>query len=310
MGKQGYRPAGIVIAAVLLFTGGTVIVAAQEPRVAVLSAVPLELEELLAAADIESTEVFIGRTHHVGVLRGVDVVLLLSGRGMVNAAMMAQSLIDRFSVGAIIFSGVAGGVNPGLSIGDVTVPSQWGQYQEHVFAGQTTDGWDIGGRPVDFSNYGMMFPRAQRTTRQGDEPEVENTLFWFPADPRMLEVATRVSSAVRLARCDQDGDCLEVAPKVVVGGNGVSGPTFVENAAYRQWVRETFRADALDMESAAVAHVAYANRVPFLAFRSLSDLAGGNDVSNLRAFQDLAADNSAQTLLAFLEQWSTEAPKP
>ena len=29
------------------------------------------------------------------------------------------------------------------------------------------------------------------------------------------------------------------------------------------------------MESAAVAHVAYANRVPFIAFRSLSDLAGG-----------------------------------
>lgn len=90
---------------------------------------------------------------------------------------------------------------------------------------------------------------------------------------------------------------------MVVGGSGVSGAVFVENAEYRQWVWETFRADALDMESAAVAHVAHVNDVPFLAFRSLSDLAGGNDVSNLEVFQELAAGNSAKTLLAFLDLW-------
>ena len=43
-----------------------------------------------------------------------------------------------------------------------------------------------------------------------------------------------------------------------------------------QYVFETFKAQVLDMESAAVATVAYANGVPFIAFRSLSDLAGGN----------------------------------
>ena len=283
---------------------GHSVVAQPTARVAIVSAVPLEMDQLLAEADVESTRAIIGRIHHVGVLRGVDVVLVLSGRGMINAAMLTQALVDHFSVRAIIFSGVAGGVNPGLSIGDVTVPAQWGQYQEHLFARQTPDGWDVGGRPVEFSNYGMMFPRSQRVTRKDGEPKVEETRFWFPADPNMLEVATQVASDVKLARCDRMGDCLEAAPRIVVGGNGVSGATFVENAAYRQWVWKTFQADALDMESAAVAHVAYVSRIPFLAFRSLSDLAGGNDASNLRVFQSLAAGNSAQMLLAFLKHWN------
>ena len=55
------------------------------------------------------------------------------------------------------------------------------------------------------------------------------------------------------------------------------------------------------MESAAVAHVAYANEVPFIAFRSLSDLAGGSDEENeLPVFFSLAAANSASVVRAFL----------
>ena len=58
------------------------------------------------------------------------------------------------------------------------------------------------------------------------------------------------------------------------------------------------------MESAAVAHVAYANGVPFIAFRSLSDLAGGDEGENqIKTFFKLAADNSARVLLAFLAAW-------
>jgi adenosylhomocysteine nucleosidase len=60
----------------------------------------------------------------------------------------------------------------------------------------------------------------------------------------------------------------------------------------------------LDMESAAVAHVAYSNRVPFIAFRSLSDLAGGGGGENeIGTFFQIAADNSARVLLAFLDAW-------
>ena len=86
------------------------------------------------------------------------------------------------------------------------------------------------------------------------------------------------------------------------GGNGVSGAAFVDNADFRAYAFETFDARLLDMESAAVAHVAYVNKVPFIAFRSLSDLAGGSDDGNeLPIFFQLAADNSAAVVLAFLK---------
>ena len=56
------------------------------------------------------------------------------------------------------------------------------------------------------------------------------------------------------------------------------------------------------MESAAVAHVAYANKVPFIAFRSLSDLAGGEEHDNeIETFAQLVSDNSASVVREFLK---------
>ena len=54
-------------------------------------------------------------------------------------------------------------------------------------------------------------------------------------------------------------------------------------------------------ESAAVAHVAWANSVPFIAVRSLSDLAGGSGQANqLEVFFRLAADNAAAVVRVLL----------
>jgi adenosylhomocysteine nucleosidase len=84
----------------------------------------------------------------------------------------------------------------------------------------------------------------------------------------------------------------------------VSGPTFVDNAAYREWSWRTFQAEALDMETAAVAVVAHEHQVPYIAFRSLSDLAGGESGDNvMRTFGRLAAANSAAVVLEFLRAY-------
>jgi adenosylhomocysteine nucleosidase len=61
---------------------------------------------------------------------GRPVVLLESGVSMVNAAMNTQLVIDRFNVKRIVFSGIAGGIDPALSVGDVVVADQWAQYME------------------------------------------------------------------------------------------------------------------------------------------------------------------------------------
>ncbi len=276
----------------------------REPvRVVIMCAVESELQKLLAAARIDDTREFAGRLHYVGNLEGHPVVLFLGGVSLVNAAAATQAVIDHFDVGAIIFSGIAGGANPALNVGDVTVPARWGQHQEMVFARQTPDGWETGGRAGEFGNFGMMFPRGQLMP-SGSGSEGRERRFWFAVDERMLARARRIAGDLALRRCIDIGECLDEAPRLVVGGNGVSGPTFLDNTAFREWIWDTFAADAVDMETAAVAQVAAINAVRFLAFRSLSDLAGGGSGGNqIRTFGRLAADNSATVLLRFLHDW-------
>jgi adenosylhomocysteine nucleosidase len=272
------------------------------PRIAVISAFEPELVKLRAATTITGTRVINGRTHYLGSLAGHDVVLLLSGFSMVNAAMTTQAMLDRFHVSAIVFSGIAGGVNPGLDVGDVTVPAQWGNYQESVFARETPNGFAPARITTPFANFGMMYTQGSSVAMPVGKADSLERRFWFPVDTTALSTARRIVSTVHLARCTAAGACLAHEPRIVIGGNGVSGPTFVDNAAYREWAWNTFHADALDMETAAVAVVAFENRVPYIAFRSLSDLAGGGGGANeAQVFGRLAADNSAAVVIEYLK---------
>lgn len=285
----------------------------ETPRVAVIAAFDAELERLREATEVAETRVVNHRTHYLGRLAGLDVVVFQSGVSMVNAAMATQGAVDRYRLRAVVVSGIAGGANPDLRVGDVAVPARWGQYQEAVLARRGPDGWELRASPRRseyFPNFGMAFPRPQLVADPAAAPDEEETRFWFDADARLLAAAAAVAGQVRLDDCTPAGDCLAHEPRVVVGGRGVSGPTFVDNAAYRTWIWETFRADAIDMETAAVAHVAHVHRVPFLGIRSLSDLAGGDERGNqARVFFRLAAENAAKVVLAVLEEWDTrEAP--
>ncbi len=277
------------------------------PRLAVVSAFAPELEALLAETDVQEKHVVHGRTFTVGKLAGNDVVLFLSGVSMVNATMTTQLALDTFEISGVLFSGIAGGVNPNLSVGDVTVPARWGQYQEGFFARATLSGWDYGWHSAPYGNYGMMVPQNAQVTSAAGEPDAVEPRFWFPVDGAMLATARRAAQNVSLTQCTPENICLGGEPKVVVGGSGVSGSTFVDNARYRSWVWNTFGAQALDMETAAVAHVAYVNEIPYLAFRSLSDLAGGGPGENeLSTFFELASSNSAALVMEFLTLWAAQ----
>ena len=273
------------------------------PRIAVMSAFEPEWKALKTGVTDPKSYNVNGVEFVTGTLAGRPVVLLLSGISMVNAAMTTQLALDRFDVTGIGFSGIAGGVDPALHIGDVVVAARWGQYLEAAF-GREVDGkfqpppwW----KTPPFPNYGMIFPGYVdvRSAKGGAEKR-----FWFDVDAGMLAAAGKLGS-VELKRCTAQQACLKQAPQVVVGGNGVSGAAFVDNARFREYVFATFKAQVLDMESAAVALVAYANAVPFIAFRSLSDLAGGGEEPNqLRTFFQLASDNSAVVVQRFLSVWT------
>lgn len=276
----------------------------ETPRIAVISAFEPEVAILRGALGETARHSVNGVEFLTGTLQGKPVLVFLSGVSMINAAMNTQLSLDRFNVTHIVFSGVAGGVNPGLHIGDVTVVERWGQYLETVAALENEpgryDAMGVGG-DVDAPGFGMFFTRPVMV-RNAAQPALHEK-FWFDVDPGLLETARRIQD-LELKDCDARGQCLTHRPELVVGGNGVSGPVFVDNPALREHLHEAFQANVVDMESAACAMVAYSNDVPFIAFRSLSDLAGGGDgAGEVHTFLNLAAENSTRVLMAFLKAW-------
>jgi len=269
------------------------------PRTAVISAFPPEMTALEAATTGKAEFTAVGARFVTGRLEGKPVVLFLSGISMVNAAMTTQAGLDRFRIERIVFSGVAGGADPALEVGDVVAPESWVQSSEMAYAREVPGGFaPTPGLTDGRANLGMMYPRAVTVTR---DPAKAEDLQAFPVDPALLDLARRSVAGLTLKRCAAD-QCLTKPPKVVVGGVGGSGPVFVDNAAFRQYAHDVFGARVLDMESAAVAQVAYVNRTPFIAFRSLSDLAGGDPAGNqFPVFLRFAADNSATVVRAFVK---------
>ena len=269
------------------------------PRVAVMSAFAPEWIALQEALTDRQDYTVNGTVFATGTIEGKPVVLFLTGVSMVNAAMTSQLALDHFTVESIVFSGIAGGVDPERHIGDVIVPAQWAQYLDVILA-READGTFTPPPFLEapYPNFGMIFPQNVDVARAGAEPESK---FWFEVDPELLAIAEKVAGDIKLDECVEENQCLSTTPSIHVGGNGVSGAAFVDNAEFREYAFETFQARVLDMESAAVAHVAYANDVPFIAFRSLSDLAGGGEGANeMGTFMGLASANSAAVVTAFI----------
>ncbi len=232
-----------------------------------------------------------------GTLAGHPVLLAESGVSMVNASLTAQSLIDRFKIERIVFSGIAGGIDPSLHVGDVVVPEEWAEPLETVVMRETADGakapeW-MADEVLPLPAFGVIASKKIDTNHEFHQS--------FKADPALIGMARKVAANLTLKACASDRHCLDQPPRIVVGGVGVSTMSFVDNAKFRDWLFTAWKARATDMESAAVAQVAYINGVPFIAFRSLSDLAGGEaDANRMDVFMTLAAENAATVVQAFI----------
>lgn len=279
------------------------------PRLAILAAYQPEIEALLPSLQ-EATEYQVnGVEFYTGKMEGVDVVVFLTGISLVNAAMNTQLVIDHFQVEAILVSGVAGGVDPSLSFADVTVPAKWGQYNEMVFMREAAPGEFVPhpGLGPEFEPYQFMGPRGMHVATS-DDPSPTTRKFWYDADPDLMAAAEVAAESVEFKQCVDAETCLPRTPIVVLGGNGVTGSIFQDNADFREYLFETFEAQVVEMETSAIATVAYANSIPYIGFRSLSDLAGGGGgVNEYPIFEVLAAENAAAFLRAFLIAYRGES---
>lgn len=278
------------------------------PRTVVMTAFYPEWHSLVPTIKDAKEHTINGSTFLTGTLEGKPVVLMQSGVSVVNAAMSTQLVLDRFTVKRIVFSGIAGGVDPALSIGDVVVAENWGQYLEGSFARKTKSGWvpPDKGDAESPANWNFIFPRGTLITTPTAPMK---RVYRIPVDPDLLALAQKVVPTITLERCVPPSDkmragsalCLPRMPKVVVGGTGVTAGIYADNAAFRIYLQKAWKARVLDMESAAVMQVAMSNAVPAIVFRSLSDLAGGDPHKNMEyVFEHLASANSAHVVRAFV----------
>lgn len=97
-------------------------------RTAIVAAMHQELAAVLALMPDEHKQLAAGREFWVGHLHGQEVVTVLSRIGKVAAATTAVALIERFHVQRIVFTGVAGGLAPGVNVGDVVVADAFLQH--------------------------------------------------------------------------------------------------------------------------------------------------------------------------------------
>ncbi len=87
----------------------------------ILCAMPEEVAEYLKHFENSETETISGVVFYRGEVGPFSVVLAQCGVGKVHAAVSTQSLILKYQVGAVLFSGVAGALEPNLDIGDVVI---------------------------------------------------------------------------------------------------------------------------------------------------------------------------------------------
>jgi adenosylhomocysteine nucleosidase len=291
------------------------------PRIGIVSAFGAEADILLRETTAKRVWTINGKPFTTGLLRGNRVVIVLSGVSMINATLVTQEMLDHFRIERLVMSGIAGGVNPAHHVGDVTVPDRWVMPMEVYWNADDKVPAPCGEHVAEMGCLGLklvrgadgkplppfagLFMRENYLLNAANAPKGEFR-FDYAVDPAMLDVARKL--APKLERCGprNSKQCVGEQPRLIVGGRGVSGTAFLANPQYRSYLFEHLKADTVDMETAALAHVAYTNGVPYIAFRSLSDLAGAQefnaDVGAL-FMSGLAESNEAAVTLAFLEAW-------
>lgn len=145
----------------------------------------------------------------------------------------------------------------------------------------------------NYENFGFIHPNEVSIVKEGWKKR--RKVPYFSATPELisqLKVAVEKMPKITLP----SGKAINVD----IGGNGVTGSIFVDNANYREWLRKVYVADVAEMESAAVAQVCDINMVDWLVIRSVSDLAGGQKGKNAENVFDAIASGTGATLLVGL----------
>ncbi len=250
------------------------------PVIAIVAAMHEELSAVLAQMPDERRTRIAGRDFWVGHLQGQPVVAVLSRIGKVAAAITATVLLERFGVRAIVFTGVAGGLAPGVKVGDMVVATRLLQH-------------DLDASPI-FPKYEVpLSGHARFATDTAISDALAAASVELLRDPAAL-LGHQVVEDFNLR-----------APRLH-RGLIVSGDRFVSTAAESDALRRALPdALAVEMEGAAVAQVCHDYGVPFAAVRTISDRADDDAHRDFTRFVSVVASRYS---VALVERWLATLP--
>lgn len=248
---------------------------------AVLGAMQSEVRGIAAAMDVSDAGEIAGHAYWVGELAGEPLILGHCGIGKVAAAAGLQRMLDSWPVDRVVVCGLAGGLAPGIQVGDLVIGSQFIHH-------------DLDASP--------LFPRYV-------VPGLGQSL--FAADKALVAAAEAASWAVAAALPGSDlarslthlGHGIAEEPlriPAVHTGLIATGDQFVSGHQRLSLVERLPRALCVDMEGAAVAQVCHDNQVPFVVIRVISDTADGNAPTDFARFVDELAASYTVAIVAEL----------
>lgn len=193
-----------------------------------------------------------------GEASGKKTVVVKSGIGKVNAARCTQILIDNFHPDYIINSGIAGGIDASLSVGDIIIGEELVQHDFDVTA----------------------FGHAKGYLCTGERDDVPTV---FRSDKKLVYLLE--SSAKEAGGSGK-----------VRTGRIASGDIFVADRTLKESISHEFKAAAAEMEGAAIAQTAAYADIPFVVLRVISDQADGKAAESFETFEKQTAELSSAVI--------------
>jgi adenosylhomocysteine nucleosidase len=244
---------------------------------AILSAMPDEITAIVESLGDATAQSIGSRRYHRGLLNGVPVVAVFSGWGKVASAATTAQLIASCEATHIVFTGVAGAVQHGASIGDVVIGTELIQH-------------DLDASPI--------FPRYQ-------VPLLGKSLLGTDAGMRRrLRAAAQQFLRQDLTEmvAQSERDWFGVSAPKVLEGVIASGDQFFDSAEEIEALRRRLpQVACVDMEGAAVAQVCEEYSIPFAIVRTLSDSADENAPQDFQRFsREISGHYSLGILARFI----------
>lgn len=213
------------------------------------------------------------RDYISGKLWGIDCTCVLSRIGKVAAATTVATLIERFQVTHVLFTGVAGSADPAIAVGDIVVAESLIQHD---------------------MNTSPLFPRFEVPLTGVSKFRSDKYLSDLLIDAARSFITEDLQQVID----EKDRSAFNIdMPKVHQGLLG-SGDEFINNRARLIELKTVIpELLAVEMEGAAVAQVCFEFGIPFSIMRTISDNANENSPKDFMQFIDRVAAQYAFNII-------------